>query len=146
VTDSAEVVFEVDSSDGLTELAANESIAAATVLASTQRQIAGHIDNVTTLLEATMIVETDLDYYRMSLDAGEQVSIDILSSQVEFFSVSVEDASGAPLSNDGALVSSFVSNVSYTNGATPQDVYIRVSSAPLDFETDNQYKLSLSYR
>jgi hypothetical protein len=38
-----------------------------------------------------------------------------------------------------------VSNVVYTNGNTPQDVYIYVSSGPADFP-EKQYTLSLTYQ
>jgi len=144
VTESAEVVFDVDASAGVTELADNESVPTATVVASTQSQIAGRIVNVPT--PGTTIVTVDYDYYRISLDAGEAVSVDMLANQVDFYFLTVEDANGVQLSNERERVSSYVSNVSFTNGDAPQDVFIRVSSGPVDLETNNQYKLSLEYR
>jgi hypothetical protein len=62
------------------------------------------------------------------------------------FFLSVVDANEAALSKPSTEISSDVSSVSYTNGSTPQDVYIRISSIPYDFKIHNQYKLTLKYQ
>jgi len=81
LTNSAEVIFNVDSSAGLIETAANESIAAATVVPRSQLQIAGTLKTVTTVIDASSrVLRPDIDYYRISLAAGEAVSIDMLST------------------------------------------------------------------
>jgi len=61
------------------------------------------------------------------------------------FFLSIVDAHQT-LSNPRSDVSSDVINVSYTNGPAAQDVYIQVTSGPYDFKTNNQYRLSLTYR
>lgn len=144
VTNSTPVTFNVDSTAGLIEAAANETIATATPVPRSQLQIAGTLVTVTTEVGDSKLLKPDVDYYRISLAAGEAVSIDMLSTQGFF--LSVVDANEAVLSKPSTEISSDVSSVSYTNGSTSQDVYIRISSIPFDFETHNQYKLTLKYQ
>jgi len=143
VTNSASVAFNVDAAAGQTEVEPNNSVANATVVAPGQSQLAGTLVTVTSTAGTTKVVKPDLDYYQLSLAAGKTVSINMLST-LGFF-LTVEDANGTTLSNASTTVSSDVSNVSYTNGSVPQNVYIRVTSIPYDFKTHNQYRLSLSY-
>jgi hypothetical protein len=144
VTNSAPVDFKVDAAAGQTEVEPNDSRATATVVAPGQSQIAGTLVTVTSKIGTTQVVKPDVDYYQLSLATGKTVSIDMLSTSGFF--LSVEDANGNALSNTSSTVSSSVSNVSYTSGSMPQNVYIRVTSIPYDFKTHNQYRLSLSYR
>jgi hypothetical protein len=143
VTNSAPVTFNVDSSAGLIETAANETIATATPVQRSQLQIAGTLVTVTTVVGTSKLLRPDSDYYRISLAAGETVGIDMLSTQGFF--LSVVDANGTALSKPSTEISSDVSSTSYTNGSMPQDVYIEVTSIPYDFQTHNQYKLTLKY-
>ena len=142
-TDSAEVTFNVDSSAGLIEVDSNDSIAMATAVTRQQLQVAGTLKTVKIEIGETTVLQPDADFYRISLAAGETVSIDMLSP-LGFF-LSVVDANETMLSKYGSAVFSDVSNVAYTNGSIPQDVYISVTSGPAEL-AENQYKLALTYR
>jgi hypothetical protein len=133
----------VDSSAGLIEVDSNDSIAMATAVTRQQLQVAGTLKTVKIEIGETTVLRPDADFYRISLAAGETVSIDMLSTQGFF--LSVVDANGTTLSKPSSLVSSDVSNVVYANGSMPQDVYIFVTSGPAEF-AENQYKLTLTYR
>ena len=143
MADSAQVVFNVDPAAGTTEIEANDDIATATVIARNQLQIAGALKTRQIGSGEFTELAPDYDYFRISLAAGETLSVNMLSTQGFF--LSIVDAHQT-LSNPRSDVSSDVINVSYTNGAVAQDVYIQVTSGPYDFKTNNQYKLSLTYR
>ena len=115
----------------------------ATVIARNQLQIAGALKTRQIGTGEFTELAPDYDYFRVSLAAGETLSVNMLSTQGFF--LSIVDAHQA-LSKPQADVSSDVINVSYTNGAAAQDVYIQVTSGPYDFKTNNQYRLSLTYR
>ena len=143
MTDSAQVVFNVDPAAGTTEIEANDDIATATVIARNQLQIAGALKTRQIGTGEFTELAPDYDYFRVSLAAGETLSVNMLSTPGFF--LSILDAHQT-LSNPRSDVSSDVINVSYTNGAVAQDVYIQVTSGPYDFKTNKQYKLSLTYR
>jgi len=143
MADSAQVVFNVDPAAGTAEIEANDDLATATVIARNQLQIAGALKTRQIATGEFTELAPDYDYFRVSLAAGETLSVNMLSTQGFF--LSILDAHQT-LSNPRSDVSSDVINVSYTNGAVAQDVYIQVTSGPYDFKTNNQYKLSLTYR
>jgi hypothetical protein len=66
--------------------------------------------------------------------------------QHQGFFVSIVDANGAKLSGDSEWPSSGEVSVAYTNGAAAREVWIRLSSIPFDFETRDQYTLTLSLK
>ena len=142
-TDSTAVTFIVDSTAGLIETDPNDTIATATPVMRSQLQIAGTLNTVKTVLDDIILLRPDNDYYRITLAPGENISINMLSTQGFF--LSVVDANQAKLSSDRVLISSDVSNVTYTNGPMSQDVYISVTNGPAEFP-ENQYRLSLTYR
>lgn len=145
VTDSTQVVFNVDPSAGLIELEDDGSIATAIPVPRTQSQIAGRLQTQTIVIdELNKLLKPDWDYYRISLASGETFGINMLSTQGFF--LSVLDADGNTLVSSTSLASSDVSTVSYTNDSTAKDVYIQVTSGPYDFQTNDQYKLTLSFR
>lgn len=144
VTDSTEITFNVDSTAGLIETAPNDDIANSTLVMRTQLQIAGTLKTITQVIEGiSPILKPDYDYYRISLGAGETVSLTMLSAS-DFF-MSLVDASETQLSTSSKVLSD-IRTLSYTNGPMPQDAYIRISSIPFDFTPNDQYKITLSYR
>lgn len=143
-TDSTQVTFDVNSSAGLIEVDSNNTIATATPLTRSQLQVAGTVNTVKKMIGDSIIYDIDTDYYQISLAAGETVNVKMLSNNLFF--LAVVDSTGTRISTAKSLIASDVSNVTYTNGNTPQIVYIYVSSGPADFLPDNQYKLSLTYQ
>ncbi|KQU75606.1 MULTISPECIES: Ig-like domain-containing protein [unclassified Rhizobacter] len=140
----AELVLNVDPAAGLAETEPNNTLATANAVASVQLPIYGTLKNETELVGSTKIVHTDSDYYKLTIPAGQTLTVRMLTPQHQFFSVSIVDANGDKLSGDAAWPSSGEVSVAYTNGAAARDVWIRLSSGPLDFETRDQYTLTLS--
>jgi hypothetical protein len=109
-----------------------------------QLQISGTLKNETVLIGESKIVHTDSDYYRLTIPAGQTLTVRMRTPQHQGFFVSIVDANGAKLSGDSEWPSSGEVSVAYTNGAAAREVWIRLSSIPYDFETRDQYTLTLS--
>jgi len=141
---SDEIVLNVDPAAGLAETEPNNTLATANAVASAQLPIYGTLKNETELIGSTKIVHTDSDYYKLTVPAGQTLTVRMLTPQHQGFFVSIVDANGDKLSGDAEFPSSGEVSVAYTNGATAREVRIRLSSSPYDFEDRNQYTLSLS--
>jgi hypothetical protein len=141
---SDEIVLNIDPAAGLAETEPNNTLATANAVASVQLPIYGTLKNETEAIGDSKIVHTDSDYYKLTIPAGQTLTVRMLTPQHQFFYVSIVDANDDKLSGNAAWPSSGEVSVAYTNGAAARDVWIRLSSGPLDFETHNQYTLTLS--
>ena len=143
---SDEIVLNIDPAAGLTETEPNNTLATANAVPAGQLQISGTLKNETVLIGESKIVHTDSDYYRLTIPAGQTLTVRMRTPQHQGFFVSIVDANGAKLSGDSEWPSSGEVSVAYTNGATAREVWIRLSSIPFDFETRDQYTLTLSLK
>ncbi|WP_457336232.1 Ig-like domain-containing protein [Rhizobacter sp. P5_C2] len=141
---SDEIVLNVDPAAGLTETEPNNTRATANAVPAGQLQISGTLKNETEVIGSSKIVHTDSDYYQLTIPTGQTLTVSMLTPQHQGFSVSIVDANGDKLSGESEWPSSGEVRVAYKNGAAARDVWIRLSSIPYDFETRNQYTLTLS--
>ena len=140
---SDEVVLNVEPSAGLRETEPNDDIGQANVVPSGVLQIAGNLKS--TAITKT-VLRADTDYYKLSVPAGKTLTVSMRSSQHQSFFVTIADAAGNKLSGDTVWTSSGVVAVSYANGAAAQDVLIRMTTIPYDFQTRDQYTLSIGLK
>lgn len=134
-TDSAPVVLTVDHAAGRVESEPNDAIAKADVLADGQTLVSGTMRGVPG--------KPDVDFYKLSLDGDKMLSVDMLSETLQGFQVQLVAADGTALGTAQYMSASDVNTVTYANGATRRDVYIKVTSLDADFTGREQYRLTL---
>ena len=138
---SEEVEFKVNNGGALVETESNDDRTKANVVPDGILQILGTIkgEHIT-----TTAIAPDIDFFKLALPAGKKLTVKMLSYQVTDFVMSIRDVDGNVLSGDAEFPSAGLETVSYANGATARDVYIRVWGGPFDYRSDDQYRLTLT--
>jgi hypothetical protein len=141
--DSAPVSFDVNASAGIAEAEPNDEPASATPVAGDVQQIFGQTEVGEPPPGSSFAVPRS-DYYRLSLPAQTRLRVDMRTNGYQFLSMSLQDAQGEILVRQTSFGA--VNSLDFTSGDSPQDVYIHVSSGPVQLEDDqSKYLLLLSY-
>ena len=131
---SASVAFTISNSTGGTqfnEVESNGSIATANTVARSYRTIVGTMGN-----------STDKDYFKIALNAGDTLKIDMVGPSGNDYDLYLVNASGTTLKS--SLGSTSTETLTYVNGSAAQMVYAKVISYS-GSSTTRPYTLTLTY-
>ena len=130
---SAAVNFTVSNTTGTTfnEAESNGSVAAANVVARTYTTIVGTMGNT-----------TDKDYFAVSLNANEKITLAMTGPAGNDYDLYLVDAADTTLASSTGSTST--ESLSYTNGATTKTVYVKVISFS-GSSTTATYTVTVSY-